>query len=576
MGVRSESWAEALAAADATRRRTLIEEARRALHLRDLLGGGELAVVALVLDEVRSLPLEAQLDLLERTEARLRVSALAGEGDLHLIGFPAAAGASFEVVRRGLTRALPLTGVVLAGLLVALYRSAWPAMIALGVGALSTVGAMGLSMLVDPRLTVPMGAAPVLILVLSLSSVLFVVQRASLGEEVVAAMERTGPACVLSALTTCLGFAALGMTPAPAIRMLGLAAALGVLWGLSLTLTAVPAALALLGHRLRPWPPLPGERAFLGRCCRLAAARPVPVLIVTLLLAAAGLASLPRLVVETDPVGRFATSHPLRRAIEVADRSLGGSVATDVVVRAGRSALTPPVIAALARFENAALEDPRVLASVSVTTPLRRVLELIHPEEGGELGPSEKRARQALFFLPAVDREHLVGLVGEGGSVLRVSLRTRSAGLLAHARLAEDLRALAQRELGELDARVEIEVTGLIAMLGEWLARLHQVQLRHLAALVLIVGLVLWLAFRSLSWVAIGLGANALPLLLFVAALSLLGLPFDSDYLMVLMIGLGVAIDDTMHCSIPFARSAPRPQPRWSRCTAPSTASARR
>jgi hypothetical protein len=205
------------------------------------------------------------------------------------------------------------------------------------------------------------------------------------------------------------------------------------------------------------------------------------------------------------------------------------------------------VIAALARFENAALEDPRVLAAVSVTTPLRRILELIHPEEAGVLGPSEKRARQALFFLPAVGREHLDGMVDDRGSTLRVSLRVRSAGLLAQARLAEDLRLLAAQELGALEPPVEVEVTGLMVMLGEWLEHVHRVQLRQLALLASIVGALLWLAFRRASWLAIGLAANALPLALFVGGLALLGLPFDSDYLLVMMIGLGVAVDDTMH-----------------------------
>src|SRR5690606_19978707 len=147
----------------------------------------------------------------------------------------------------------------------------------------------------------------------------------------------------LSGLTTWIGFAAICASDVPAVRELGAFSALGTGCITLLTLTALPAALALLPPR-REASALPARLALaseqlglalargLAALHRLATRRSEAIIAGAVLAAAVALGALPRIVVDTDYVSFFAEDDPVRRDFDAVNRLLAGAIPLYVVL----------------------------------------------------------------------------------------------------------------------------------------------------------------------------------------------------------------------------------------------------
>ena len=585
MGVEVTTWGDQLLRASRAEHDLLRAAARSDPELRGLFGPGASAMI-IVLDDLAAMKLEDQLTLVSRLEDLLRRELDLGSRDKwssiwpardpgpakgpFLVGLPAATASATELAERTLVVLGPLAALICLLALSVLLRSWRHALLGLALGLVCALWstAAGVLML-GIEITVPQAAAPILVLTLSLSGYMFLVvehsreQRRRSAKDAatttttsalaaVEAVRKVGPASILSKTTTALSLVALALVPAPAIRDLGLVAALGVVLAGVIELLVLPAVL----WRLPPARPRRFRRVLqvslwpASRNPRLAAALAIPLLIALVVLTL-------DLEVETDLMRRFEADHPLRLAEEFVATRIGGVSSLDVTVETepGR-VLAPAVVAAAARFENEVAHHPDVRSTSSVTNPLRHIDSLLHPDEPSPFGSTDRRARQALFFLPAAGPAALAGFVDDERSLLRISLRTESSGLLFAERLGRQIEEKARHHLGSL---AEVGVTGLAPTLGRWLHDLHRTQLRNTLLLVCVLVATLWLAFdlRHAVW---GLLPNIVPCLALFASLPLLGQHFDSDYLVVAMLGLGLAVDDTLHLLVRFraSRSAGR------------------
>jgi hypothetical protein len=225
-----------------------------------------------------------------------------------------------------------------------------------------------------------------------------------------------------TSLTSAAGFASLTLAPIPPVRVFGAFVAFGILAAWVLTITLIPASIALtredtlqarMGRR-------PAGRTILGRVLpsvgRYAVAAGGRVIVAAVLLLAVGVTGLSRIVVNDNPVKWFKAQHPIRVADEAMNRLFGGTYMADLIVDGVDSDTIkrPDVMAYIDRLQSHLEQHALVGKTTSIVDVVKRVNYVVHGEEStyDAVPPTEEEIGQYLFlFLSSGDPNDLDNLV---------------------------------------------------------------------------------------------------------------------------------------------------------------------
>ena len=138
-----------------------------------------------------------------------------------------------------------------------------------------------------------------------------------------------------TSITTAVGFASLALVPIPPVQVFGIFVAIGVLLAWLLSVTFIPAYIALLSDKTRNKLAAAAERAgsrrslirdgFLERTRRLTVRYPGRILLVSFALVAACVVGIIRIEVNDNPIRWFGPDHPIRVADRVLNEHLAGT-----------------------------------------------------------------------------------------------------------------------------------------------------------------------------------------------------------------------------------------------------------
>jgi hypothetical protein len=365
---------------------------------------------------------------------------------------------------------------------------------------------------------------------------------------------------LISGLTTVIGFGALLVSDVPAVIELGAFAALGVACVTLLTLSALPAALALLPLR-------PDALRRRARAERLAHRLDVALARLgawsarhadRVILAAAGVVAacalaLPRIAIDTDWLSYFDEDSDLRRDFEAVDRLLAGATPLYVTLRGPEPGTfrNPEALRALERLQRAAETLPGVSRTLSMTDTVRvmnRVLAGDDPAE--ERIPDERGAVAELVFL--APKGHLDRYSSADHGRANVWVRTGAVGSAALRELERGLEgALAA---AGLPPGIEARITGnaiLLARSADGIAggQASSVGLASAAIFLLVAA-----GLRSAGLGAVAMLPNLLPVLVFFGLLGFGVAPLSLATSLIGSVALGIAVDDTVHFLVRYRR----------------------
>ena len=426
---------------------------------------------------------------------------------LELAGVPAIRAAFFELTLRDQALLGPLALLIaVAGLWLATRRLqvAMVAGIGAGIPPLLLAGSMGAS---DTPVGLLTQALFTLLPIIAVADTVHVVVRvrAVAAERGQLATDRgvleeafadVGFACLLTSLTTALGFASMLTAELPLLRAFGLWAALGVMMAYAVVLTLLPVVLAYLD--VGRGAPVGSPR--LRRLARACTRRPAWVVAVALGLSVGSVPAATSVVVDNHLGGLLRPEHPVRQAATHLDRDLGGTLTLAVELRRDAPWTEAALGPARARL--------RALPTVRAIPPPRiegdhALLTLYVPDVGG-------RAFAALE-----------AQVDAAMADLGLEARTTGTASVAYHGVNRITGALRVSLLGVLGV-VMILIAGLMRSVG--------------------------LALRSLL-------PNVLPLLLGYALVGMIGLELDPIGAVILAVALGIAVDDTLHVLAGFVRA---------------------
>lgn len=462
-------------------------------------------------------------DLVTTTRTVGRLRAALGEVEttsevdveVEMAGIPAIRAAFFDLTVSDQLRLVPAS-IMLIGLGLWLALEHWSIVVVIGLGVsvpmLGLVGLMGWSgepvgLLNQTYFTL----LPTIFVADVLHLVVAVRRRARAGDSwhdaIVEGTATVSWACLLTSLTTAVGFASLAWADMPILRHFGLYAAAALLLAYVTVVVGTPWMLATFvapPHFRRPEVDRGGIAAALGE---VALRRPKVVLVVALGITCVAAALVPRVEVDSRLSDLLLPTHPVASTNAELDRDLGGSLALELELHAPVEVWSTPA-------------GQRVWASL---------------ETWGRAQP-EVRA----VISPRVDAAR----IGPGGAAW-MSLRVADVGAEAFG----EFSARAERELERVTAGTPVRghVTGTADLAYHGLRRIgHELQGSLLSAFIVVTVLIGGL-FGSVSWGLLSVPPNVLPVLAGYAILAPLGITLDPLAAVILAVILGLAVDDTIH-----------------------------
>lgn len=355
------------------------------------------------------------------------------------------------------------------------------------------------------------------------------------------ALVKVGPACLLTTLTTVLGFGSLTLSRTESVQAFGLWAALGTALALLAVLLILPTALLVIP---RSWATSQRtERNRLGRWVRqivqpaLVYPRLTACLAITLCLALLYPALRQRPdIMWTETMPRHSDSV---LAMERADAEFGGAMLAYMIVRWPESVQFPD-----REILQVAAEIHGLFQSQFGFTGPFSIRNLMAATPGRSL---DERYR-------AIEKRIVVDngmLISESDRSLLVSARIPNDGSSA---LADRLDALAPRlqALRQQHPEYEFTLTGTAVAAAENMAAIITDLARSLGFAAVLILVVLAIAFRSPRIGLLTVVPNLFPLLVTAAGLSLLGMPLQITSVMTFSLCLGLAVDDTIHVIVRY------------------------
>ncbi len=327
---------------------------------------------------------------------------------IELTGSVALSSSFSEAAQRDLKTLTPAMYAVLALTVFFLTRSATSAFASISVVTLSAVAAMGLVMgWLGVKLTPPSSGAPTIILTIAVADSIHILittlvemqKGKSKHDAIVESMRVNWGPVFLTSLTTVIGFSSLNFSDAPPFRDLGNAAAAGAVIAWVLSVTFLPALIAILPMKAQA--SLTRQSEFMGRFAEVVIARRRVLLVAMAALTLGALALLPRFSFNDRFVEYFDDRMEFRVASDWAADHLTGIYQISYSLPSGETGgvSNPEYVARLEDFANWFRAQPEVVHVSTFSDVMKRINKSMHGDDESYYRVPDDRDMAAQFLL---------------------------------------------------------------------------------------------------------------------------------------------------------------------------------
>jgi len=465
-----------------------------------------------------------------------------------LFMFPAA-GALFLLVMYTMFRSVPVTLVGLASVMCGL---AW---------AFAVIAMTGLPF------TLLTNVVPTLMLIIGAANAVHVASRYAeelkiSGEDVRRAtlitMKEMSLTCALTFGTTAIGFGSLMFSNSYALQTFSMQAAIGLICAYFSVILFLATGFPLV-HKSLLTTYNPGESsrlvALLVATGRLVTDRPKLIMAGSLAIVAGAIVLALQLRVNSYMFEVYETTHPTVKTIDLVENNLGGVVALEVSLVADTPGkfLEPEYYRRVADFVDFSRQTDTVAYATSyvdiyqtVYAASRRKPELRQrlPDDGEEGREQMRRSSGVIKRLG--DASRISMFLTADGTEARVLMRVRDVGTLKTNQLIDSMEA-SLAELFPPSTGIVARVTGDAFLHSRCMERfVSEMFVSLLTASVIIFGIIS-LLFRSIRIGLISALPNVTPLIITLGYMWLRSYDMTAGNVIVFAIGLGIAVDDTIH-----------------------------
>ena len=537
-----------------------VEKLRHRIAINPFLRGNlvseDASTVAIVLDLQE--PDDISYDIASARIVAALKAVLAEEKARTGIRFHAGGGRITEseterMLEHDVTRFFPITMAFTALLLLLFFRSLPSVVLPLATVVLSLGWTLGLKVLVGSQVTPVSTTLFALITVIGVANSVHMMSHykhekrtpKSRREILLATYRRAGLPCLLTSMTTAVGFASLAVSRIPAIRQLGIFAAFGIMTAFLLSMVIVPLGVDWIGHRRQHV----ARNLWLERILRGIAGfnlrHPWWVLLGSLVIAGGMALGVFSIRPAGSLVEYFKKGSEYRQSVDFLDRSLSGISSTEVVVYGERDAFKDPEnLEKLAGLEEVAARHGAVTAVFSIVDTVRLISRALHGDDPTfyEIPDTRPAVAQSLLLYEMSGGSGLRDYVSGDYAVARVSLRTRQMEEAARRALLADVRAYVAERMPEYRG----DVTGMDYLVNRLNQNMVLTQVQSLGLAIGVITLMMILVF-GLRAGLISIIPNALPIVFVLGLMGYAGYGLNMGTAIIASIAIGIVVDDTIH-----------------------------
>ena len=453
-----------------------------------------------------------------------------------------------DIVLKSLIRSTLLTSI---GLVIALFlffgrfSSIGVALAGVTIGSPITLAIM---QIIGQNITIVNSMVPIMLLIIGVADAIHMEQsfihylkdKRSVPEAVHKMFGTMGLPCLMTAVTTAIGFLSLRMAKIEAIRDFGLNVAIGVIIVYIMNIIFVPFLLIHLPSKqinFTKWFS-DGLNHFLYFSSQLVISHPKKITCVFVTLIIYSIWVLPKLSMDQKFNEEVQLEHPIRFNQMLLEQEFTGFLGPEVSVKIinDNHLWDTDVMDNLSSFESALRNHPDIL---QVRSYLSYVPDDI-PDSLVKIFLKDLRDDPILKY----QIQEVITLDGKWASVI---VRTKDMGTKKAKIFKDWIKEISTRELGP---NFEVEMVG-----QWWLAQrgmmniLNDMLSSFVTACILILP-IMALLLRNMRLFFISLLPNIFPMLAALAFMAIAGISVRIGTAMILAIALGIAIDDTIHFMI--------------------------
>ena len=362
------------------------------------------------------------------------------------------------------------------------------------------------------------------------------------------ALTHIGAACLLTTMTTVVGFCSLMTAEMPILRTFGLYAAVGIALAYVSVLCFIPLALSVTEPRLgqRKSGHSSGMDAALRFCGRLTTRHPWACLGGTSLLVVLSIWQGSSVVVNNHLTGVLPHDSPTHQANVLVDEKMGGVIGVRFDLFGDEGVMIrPELLEDLLQLESELEANDTVREVHSPASLIAYGATVL----GGPFAiPNAANIRRVLSLDP--DGEASQRVLSSGYDRAQIIVQVRDVGANAFQDLVDEIEPMVAAAIQPHGVEASTTGTPYVAYAGinRITSDLRTSLLTAFAAVTLLVTLL----FRSLRVGILFLPANALPLLFGYGFMGFMGWPLEPTTGVVFTVALGIAVDDSIHMMARF------------------------
>src|SRR5215813_369895 len=362
---------------------------------------------------------------------------------------------------------------------------------------------------------------------------------------------------IVSSFTIIAGFLSLAFTAIPAIRSTAIYSAIGAAFTMILSLTFIPAAMALMGERaVRFRVGLAGGMVrLLEGVGRWATSNQIPLYILTATLVVISAIGASRIVIDIDYFHFSKPNSETSIGLAEVNKRLSGAVNFDIIVE-GKSAgaiKTPEVLRRIAELQSFAetrrnANGQGVDRTLSVVDFVKHVNRAFHDNDQRHYDlPSDEGVIDELLS----DRDRLRQFLTPDGRIARILVRSNLSASQAMASSVREIEARGRELLPDF----RVFATGTFVMLNRTSDQIAGEQLRSVTIAFVTIYLTLSALFGSLRVGFTALVPNLIPILFFFGFMGWRGVELNLTTSLVASVVLGLAVDNAVQLIVRFRRA---------------------
>ena len=259
--------------------------------------------------------------------------------------------------------------------------------------------------------------------------------------------------------------------------------------------------------------------------------------------------------IDSNLVELYSDDVPIGQTYEIVDEHMMGTgnmeIVVDTVISDG--IMDPDVLNAMNRLQNTIEENysefiirTNSLADLVIDT--HAIMQ--DSEDYRNIPDSQIAVSQLLYLFNSSNPEERRALVSDDYSKSHISVQLKNAGSNEYKEFFKDIQRDINKEFNGLKDRypdIKVQITGSFALMMRLADNISNNQFKSLAIAAVVISLLLMITLGSFQAGVMSIIPNLIPASLAFGLMGLLGVPLDTDTLMIAPLIIGIAVDDTIH-----------------------------